>query len=697
MSDSNGLLVQPWRNAYEVKAAFVWIGAASYQLIFPLSGAFSMPAAIAAFLSFVMSSYCLYGANKVFWRRTLLFESNATFVDMREFLNKVDALPTHIYLGEGWEWTQNHTQWVYELQRKDVIKLAPPKWYVAIINRYFKDKGRSFNITSSDDENEIYEKRIREVKKQRSSLDDESSLAKINATGETKKKFRGLGWIHGMEKSSPLYFPYEDTKGNTLITGTTRSGKTVFYRILTRQFIRNHDETLIVIDPKGDLDLLNIMLEAAQEEGRLDDFVFFHPAYPEKCHRIDPFANYQQPSQLASRIEPLIPSSSANGDSFSKFAWGVMESILSGMDMINIKPSLMSLRGVIEKGPDELLYECIIKHCEMNNVESYLAQIQAYEKSSQAPKGVNASKRVLAASSFYKEVVKPEHPSPAIDGVMGFFEHNREHASKMLASLMPVLKSLTTGPLAGLLSPDSKNADDPRPITSFDSIIRQKKICYIGLDAMADPAIATAIGSIFLSDLVSCAASRYTHGGSGDHFVNLLVDEASNCVNQPYIELLNKSAGANFRNFAATQTLPDLEAALGVASLKDKTIGNFNNMISLRVIDSQTKEYVSEQMGEVSVRTAQITQNVSTMGSGDNPLLYNGTYGARTTDADAPMIDASVMGKLPDLEFVANVSAGRILKGRIPILMAKKNDDGQSLVDSLPWIMAAKQEARFNV
>lgn len=699
MSESaDGLLVQPWRKAFEIKAAVVWGGAATYQIMFPLAGAFSLPAAIAALLSFIMCCVCLVDTNKVFWRRALLFESNLLFTPLTSFLNKVDALPSHIYLGEGWEWTGQHTQWVYDLQRKDIMTLAPPKWYTSLLNKTLD--GRVFNVTSLEDEREHQEKLIRAVEKKRHKLSADDKKNRVSVEQEEKGKFRGWSWIHGMDKSKSLYFPYNDLKGNTLICGTTRSGKTVLYRVITRQLIRNSDECTIVIDPKGDLDLLNIMMEAARDEGRLDDFVFFHPAYPEKSHRIDPFANYQQPSQLASRIEPLIPSSGPNGDSFSKFAWGVMESILSGMDMVNVRPSLMSLRGIIEKGPDDLLFECIVKHCENLKINGYRAQIKAFEKSvPKNSKGPDSPIKVQAAAAYYKEVVKGVKASPAIDGVLGFYEHNREHASKMLASLMPVLKSLTTGPLAGLLSPDSDDSSDARPITSFDSMIRQKKICYIGLDAMADPAIATAIGSIFLSDLVACAASRYTHGGSGDHVVNLLVDEASNIVNQPYIELLNKSAGANFRNFAATQTIPDFEAALGVASLKDKTLGNFNNMISLRVIDTQTREFVSEQMGEGSVRTAQITQSTSTMGSGDNPLLYNGTYGARTTDADAPMIDPAIMGKIPDLEFIGVVSAGRIIKGRIPLLVAEfdSTEDGAYLVDSLPWIVAAKQEARFNV
>jgi conjugal transfer pilus assembly protein TraD len=681
IEDDNGLLVRPWRKAYEMKAVAFWMAAAAYQLIFPLYDYMSFPAFIVATVCLMFILYNANASHEIFKRRLELFESNVSFIPMKKFNNIVDAAPDYIYLGNGWDWKGEQTQWIYDLIRCDIQKLLPPLWYAKL---YQLISGRRFLTESPEEIAEKQKKAIEKVAKARKKAGGTNE--RVEHDSELSSRARGLQWIHGMLPSSELLFPKGDSKGNTLITGTTRSGKTVFYRLLTRQFIRL-GECLIIIDPKGDKDLLNIMLEAAKSEGYLDRFVFFHPAYPEKCHRIDPLASYLQPSQLASRIEPLIPSSGSNGDSFSKFAWGVMESIFSAMDMINIRPSLLTLRGVIEKGPETLVYDCIITHCERVKIKDYMQQIKAYEKGLKSNNGEDP--KVSAAIRFYKEIVKGMHPSTAVDGLLGFHEHNRDHAMKMLASLMPILKSLTTGPLADLLSPNADDPNDQRPITNFANIIRQKSICYIGLDSMADSEIANAIGSIYLSDLVAEAATRYTHGGTGEHVVNLLVDEASNVVNRSYLELLNKGAGAGFRNFAATQTTPDFENALGETSAKDKALGNFNNLISFRVIDEQTKEYVSGRMGETSVRTAQITQNTNTMGSGDNPLLYNSTYGKRTTDTDAPVLDPALLDKIPDLEFVANISAGRIIKGRIPILQAEESEG--DLVDEIPWIADQRQ------
>lgn len=694
--ENGGLLVKPWRSAYEYKAALGWAGAAVYQAVFPLTGYYSTPALISSVACTALAAYNFSESYKVWEKRIKLFDTKMPIADRNDFYDYVDAQPDKLYLGEGWTWTNDHSQWLYDLSRDNLIDYAPPKWFVDFYN--WKN-GTSIEVEEPEDVAERTIDAVSEIKKLKDKAAKSGESYK-EAFEAYKSKFvdeykpRGLTWIHGMDESYPQYFPLTDAKGNTLITGTTRSGKTVLFRVLTSQIIRR-EETLILVDPKGDLDLRDLMLEIAKEEGRMDDLVFFHPAYPEYCHRIDPFANYEQPSQLASRVVPLIPSSSANGDSFTQFAWGVMESIASAMDMLDIRPSLMSLRGVIDKGPDQLLYDCIIKHCKQVKIQDYKGQIAAYEGAvgKQAAR-MGSTSRVLAAATFYKEIVKEIKANSAIDGLLSFYEHDREHASKMLVSLDPVLKSLTTGPLASLLSPDPNDKDDKRPITSFDEIVKRKGICYIGLNSMADAEVAKSIASIFMSDLVAQAAQRYSHGSEDEaHPIYLFMDEASNALNNPVIELLNKGAGAGFRIFAATQTVPDFEAALGAVSLKDKSMGNFNNFITLRIMDKQTREFISYQMGDANIRTAQHNQTTQSLGSDHNPLLYTTGYGARTTDdGSAKLIPESILNKLPDLECIANISAGKTIKVRLPLLIP---GDEQVTLDDLPWVQRMRGSSNY--
>ena len=671
MDENKGLTVKPWRKAYEIQSFAAWASALAYQTTLPLSGFQTLPGLFAAVLCGTMALKAGADCVSVWNRRLMLFRTNVLKMPLSEIEARFDAQPEMLYLGEGWEWTPDHTQWVYDLQRMDVDKIAPPRWFMAGAN--------VFTSAQYFVETEL-EQRRREQK----------TLQRFKRTGKAADKkqniYRGLRWIHGLTESKPLYIPLEDLKGNTLITGTTRSGKTVLYRMLCAQMIRR-GECLIIIDPKGDADLRDIVLELAKKAGRLDDVVYFNPSFSESSVRLDPLASYEQASQLASRIEPLIPSKDG-GDPFSKFSWGVIESLFSGMDMIGLRPSLKNLRVVIERGPDQLLLECVLQHAKNlgePDIESSIAEYADLARR-QIKGATESMARVHGAATYYKEILADKKDTTAISGLLQFWEHNREHASKMLASLMPVLKSLTSGTLEALMSPDPNDASDKRPIFSFEDIITQRKIALIGLDSMSDGELARGIGSIYLSDLVANAATRYNHDASGSHTINLLVDEQSNALNKQFMELLNKGAGAGFRIMSATQTVPDYEDALGSTSSKDKAIGNYNNTISLRVIDDATQEYVSGRMGEVSVRTTQVSQNITSLGTGHNPLLFSGNYGGRTTDTPAPTISKDLLSRLPDLEFVAQISAGRIIKGRMVIMEAEDGNGTKTTLSDIPWV-----------
>ena len=57
---------------------------------------------------------------------------------------------------------------------------------------------------------------------------------------------------------------------------------------------------------------------------------------------------------------------------------------------------------------------------------------------------------------------------------------------KSLLHLGPLLKKLTTGKAAELLSPNYEDIHDQRPILDWLQVIRNKQIVYVGLDALTD-------------------------------------------------------------------------------------------------------------------------------------------------------------------------------------------------------------------
>ena len=100
---------------------------------------------------------------------------------------------------------------------------------------------------------------------------------------------------------------------------------------------------------------------------------------------------------------------------------------------------------------------------------------------------------------------------------------------------------LTTGSLGRSLSPDPLDIDDERPILNLDKVVEQRLVFYVCLDSLPDKAVASALGSILLADLAALSGIRYNLHIATPR-VSLFVDEVSDVINEPLIEIVNKAA-----------------------------------------------------------------------------------------------------------------------------------------------------------
>lgn len=248
--------------------------------------------------------------------------------------------------------------------------------------------------------------------------------------------------------------------------------------------------------------------------------------------------------------------------------------------------------------------------------------------------------------------------------------HNREHYAKITASLQPVLSMLTGGTLAKSFSPDPFDPDDERPIVTVERVVEGGDILYLGLDALPDSTVAGALGSIILADLTAYAGKRYNRGESGTDVksVSLFVDETANVINGPMIELLNKGLEAGIRVTAAMQTVSDLAARLGSDSRARMALGNFNNLIALRSKDRLTQEFICETFGKTTVWSTSASLSSSADGSPVPDFRASVTRSIQGRRDE--VVPPDVLGRLPNTEFFASVSGGRLYKGRIPILLS---------------------------
>jgi len=88
---------------------------------------------------------------------------------------------------------------------------------------------------------------------------------------------------------------------DTLIVGTTGACKTRASDLLVTQ-AELPGEAVIIIDPKGDMDLMASAKRACQSAQRPDRFFYFHPAYPEDNVRLDPLHNFNRPRPTLAKL-----------------------------------------------------------------------------------------------------------------------------------------------------------------------------------------------------------------------------------------------------------------------------------------------------------------------------------------------------------------------------------------------------------
>lgn len=609
----------PFRPVVEKYAIGTWAGAGIISLLVTLGSPFNATVFLVfTIFCFGMALYRLNPALRLHAVQQKMAGAGLSFMTRKQLKDICAKRPGNLFLGYGFNWSQKQTQVAYTLARHNSDLLLPRK---------------------------------------------EGGM--------------GHAWIHGIGAADeePLFMPIEHAGTHTLIVGTTGAGKTRTFDSLIAQVIAMN-YSVIIIDPKGDRDMCEAARMGCIELGREADFVYFHPAYPEKSTRLDPLKNFSRPTELATRIASLIPSETGS-DPFTAFSMMAINKLCEALLFISEKPSLVLLRRLLEGGMNPLLIKVLETHFERSKPGldgtgkqvkgGWMAESAEYTKKVHG-KGEEAL--CGAYIQYYRDHIIRDWPNATVEGLISSFEHDSSHFGKMVTSLMPVLTMLTSGPMSEMLSPNYDDPHDPRGITDFGKITRNAQVAYIGLDSLSDSMVASAIGALFLSDLTAVAGDRYNFGEKGNQVpVAIFVDECAEVINPPLVQLLNKGRGSGFSCYLATQTVSDIASRLGSKDLALKVLGNINNILALRCNDEGTQEYIANGFSETVVRKIDVGQSAKNEIS--NPLTFSGTTSESLSEEMVPLVSADLLGCIPNLEGFARISAGRVLKWRIPILTSQ--------------------------
>ena len=471
---------------------------------------------------------------------------------------------------------------------------------------------------------------------------------------------KGLPWIHGLgARESAVWLPVEFARGHTLIVGTTGSGKTrLLENVLAQAILR--DEAVLIFDPKGDRALQNTARQVCALQGRPERYCQLVRAQPAESVRLDPLGHFESGAELASRVAGLM-GGGPGPDVFSGFSQKTLKVIIDALLALGERPTLKLLLRHVEGGVEGLLQQLLAKRFEQRWGANWQSRVIAGPMPGKSGGSAHISPALRDLIQSWR-ILQHEYPDlepDAVDALLAHLEHDRTHAQKLLAGLLPVLHILCAGTLGELLSPSADTKHDQRPIVDFESLILGRRVLYIGLDSLSDPMVGAALGRLLLADLASLAGNLYQRPARPTP-VSCYIGEAAECLNEPAIALLNKGRGAGFSMTLLTQTFADFVAAAGSEAKARQILGNTNNLICLRVRDAGTQQYVAEQMPEVMLRS--MTHSQSAGNAPLAPILFNGHAGEALTEQRAPLVDPNLLGALPDLECFAQIAGGKVYK-----------------------------------
>ena len=566
-------------------------------------------------------------------KRRLKRKPKPLVMDMKSFIEQMIREPDSYLICRGFEWGQNEGQLASELIKRDIKKFV----------------------------------------------------------AKPSKNFMGLGWIHALGKKNEWIGISEELLSlHTLITGTTGSGKTTYFKLLILQAALKK-QPLILIDPKNDEELAEWMKFCLDLVDRSTKYNYVSLAHPEKSARISPITNYTQAGEVANRITSVIQRADSTSNPFVSFGIMSLTTVVELMKICEIKPTLRNIKSQLSADISSLaslLIMAITKFGHKTLGESDFdiilqAKIDRYSSKIKGPKEI-----AEICADIYRNDIKGNKGKgdTSIEAGIDMFGHQREHFQKMILNVMPILSQLTQGFMSELLSPDSADEDelnDTRPISNIQDIITTGGMLYLGLNSLADAETGSAVGSIFLSDITSVSSTVYNFlkpGGQDLASVMVLIDEAAEVINDQVIKMLNKTRGAGFRLFISSQSTSDFEARLGSEAKMKQVITNTNHFTALRTPDPDAQEAVMKRVPPTKFKYIMRGHGSS---AGADPEQITGSVGERLMEEEGELFQSQLLGWLPNLECMARNQANKIVKGKVPVILMPRNESELSDVRTI--------------
>lgn len=378
------------------------------------------------------------------------------------------------------------------------------------------------------------------------------NLREINATGRLapihpSATLVGFGVnMSDHHHEGVIAIPDAERGGHFGCLGTTGIGKTRLVESIVEQDIRK-GFSVVIMDPKGDIDLFSKIAQVAAESGRLDELMFLNSIFPDKSMYIDPLADFYMEDELVNHVVSGIK---AKDDFYISIAHEVSQVIVAGL----IK--LIRSQGESVK----ISFSDIYDRLGFSDLEQFKEALRA----------------IPGTDEICRRIEKICH-GPGV----------AEHFHKISASLRTMLSALTFGNVGRVIGKARTN--------EFVKRLQEGKrvIMVVHTGSLLTPRASVIFSRVFVSMIQSMVGRFFASGLKLNPPLCLHIDEGHNVLYTGIQELFNKARGANVWINFYTQSNAQISVEVG-DDMGRSIVDNINSWLYFRVNHAETAQHVED-------------------------------------------------------------------------------------------------------
>jgi len=350
------------------------------------------------------------------------------------------------------------------------------------------------------------------------------------------------------------------------VFGAPGVGKTrLLENIIEQDIPKGH--SIVIIDPKGDIDLFSKVFQVATNCGRKKDIMFLTNIYPEYSIKINPLAHYYMEDEIIDHIMAGVP---AGDDFFYNVAKETTTAIVK---------SRILLRKFTKQIQDTLNFKEISEYC-------YYAGIQKLQSDLQA---VNSSE-FEEDKQFLLNLIEKILSSP------------QDYFSKVSSTLRTTLTIMTSGNIGRIIGNVKTNSfidklENDEPI-----------ILYVMTGSLLSRESAPILNKVTLSMIQSSIGRVYSSGKKYSHRLNIFIDEAASAVYKGIETIPAQGRGANVSVTFITQSPADMIAQIGEDSAK-RLMDLTSTKIIMRLNEENSARLISAYGGKIKSYSPILSSN----------------------------------------------------------------------------------------